>query len=94
MLGEFHLSMHKKDVRKVVVATSHLESYPQDKPIRRLQLTTVLDHLKEADDAIFLGDFNFAEQTETVDSSYTDLWVALHPGEDGIIRTYLPSFYI
>jgi endonuclease/exonuclease/phosphatase family metal-dependent hydrolase len=72
--------------RSVALATVHLESFLEDGPVRAKQLEAVFPKLKDADDAVLLGDFNFGDgekETASLEKSFTDLWNALHPKEPG-----------
>jgi len=73
--------------RHMAVATTHMESFLDDGPVRARQLDGVFSLLRRAPDAILLGDFNFGdgEQPETkhLDPAYVDLWTKLRPGEPG-----------
>lgn len=73
--------------RRVAVATAHMESFLEDGPVRARQLERIFALVAGYDGAVVLGDFNFGdgEQPETgrLDRRYTDLWLALHPGEPG-----------
>lgn len=73
--------------RRMAVATTHMESFLDDGPVRAQQLDGVFSLLGRAPDAIFLGDFNFGdgEQPETkhLDPAYVDLWTQLRPGDPG-----------
>ena len=73
--------------RTLEVATSHLESYLQDGPTRAKQLDVIFPLLEEADDAIFLGDFNFGDGEEPdsshLDKKYVDVWRELKPKDPG-----------
>jgi endonuclease/exonuclease/phosphatase family metal-dependent hydrolase len=73
--------------RKVDVATTHLESPLQDGPARAKQIEAILPRLRDADDALFLGDFNFGDgepEEKKIDAAYVDLWKSLRPKEDGL----------
>jgi endonuclease/exonuclease/phosphatase family metal-dependent hydrolase len=74
--------------RTLGVATSHLESFLEDGPIRARQLAILQAGVAAADDAVILGDLNFGdgEQPETaaLEARYVDLWTALHPGKPGL----------
>jgi tyrosyl-DNA phosphodiesterase 2 len=73
--------------RRLDVATTHLESPLQDGPMRAKQLDAILPRLKDADDALFLGDFNFGEgeaEEKKIDAAYVDLWTSLRPKEPGL----------
>jgi endonuclease/exonuclease/phosphatase family metal-dependent hydrolase len=75
------------DGRQLSVATTHMESYLEDGPIRARQLDAIFPLLKDADDAVFLGDFNFGdgEQPDSahLDEGYQDIWLSLHPKKPG-----------
>ena len=73
--------------RTVAVATTHMESYLEDGPVRARQLDRIFTLVWGADHAVVLGDLNFGdgEQPETahLDKRYQDLWLALQPGKPG-----------
>jgi len=73
--------------RQVAVATAHMESYLDDGPIRARQLDQIFALVAPFDAAVVLGDLNFGdgEQPESarLDRRYTDLWLALRPGDPG-----------
>jgi tyrosyl-DNA phosphodiesterase 2 len=73
--------------RRMVVATIHLESQLEAGPVRAKQLDAIFPLLRDADDAVLLGDFNFGDEEEPdtshLDKAYVDLWRALRPGEPG-----------
>ena len=73
--------------RTLRVATTHMESFLEDGPVRAEQLTAIFRLLDGADDGVLLGDLNFGdgEQPETgrLDPRYRDLWTALKPGNPG-----------
>ncbi|MBI3829836.1 MAG: endonuclease/exonuclease/phosphatase family protein [Planctomycetes bacterium] len=76
----------KSGSRSMALATVHLESFLEDGPVRAKQLEAVFPKLKDADDAVLLGDFNFGDgekEAESLDKGFTDLWTALHPKEPG-----------
>jgi tyrosyl-DNA phosphodiesterase 2 len=68
------------------VATTHMESYLEDGPVRGAQLRKIFAKLRDAEHALFLGDFNFGDgepEASRLESSYEDLWLALHSGDRG-----------
>lgn len=69
------------------VATTHMESFLKDGPIRARQLDQIFEQLSSYDRAVVLGDFNFGdgEQPETgrLAAGYTDVWTALKPDRPG-----------
>jgi len=71
----------------VAVATTHMESYLEDGPIRARQLDRIFALVKGEDNAVVLGDLNFGdgEQPETahLHKRYQDLWLVLEPGKPG-----------
>lgn len=73
--------------RRMDVATTHMESYLEDGPTRAKQLDAIFPLLKDADDAVFLGDFNFGDgekpDTDHLDKNYTDMWLALKAKKPG-----------
>jgi len=77
----------KVGVRRLDVATTHLESPLQDGPTRAKQIDAILPRLKDADDALFLGDLNFGDgeaEEKKIDSAYVDLWKSLRPKDAGL----------
>lgn len=72
--------------RRIAVATTHMESYLEDGPIRAAQLDVIFPLLAGYDDAILLGDLNFGDgepETAHLRSDYVDLWTVLHPAKPG-----------
>ena len=73
--------------RRLRVATTHLESFLEDGPVRARQLDGIFDLLKQADDAVLMGDLNFGDgdqpETAHLDPSYLDLWRELLPKDPG-----------
>jgi endonuclease/exonuclease/phosphatase family metal-dependent hydrolase len=78
---------------RLCVATTHMESYLDDGPIRAEQLDAIFAELAiERDDpevvaTVFCGDLNFGdgEQPDSahLDPEFVDLWTALRPGDPG-----------
>lgn len=71
-----------------VLATTHMESFLEDGPIRAEQLDAIFAELAgEAAPTLFAGDLNFGdgEQPDTahLDPSFIDLWTRLHRGDPG-----------
>ena len=75
------------DGRRLAVATTHMESFLKDGPVRATQLGELFAMVEGADDAILMGDLNFGDgeqpETDAIDKRYSDLWLALRPGEPG-----------
>lgn len=73
--------------RRLDVATTHMESYLEDGPVRAKQLDVIFPLVKEADDAVFLGDFNFGDgekpDSDHLAKEYVDLWLALKGNKPG-----------
>ena len=68
------------------VATTHMESYLEDGPVRAAQLGRIFARLRGTEHALLLGDLNFGDgepESSNLNSSYEDLWLALHPGDQG-----------
>ncbi len=69
------------------IATVHLESPLEAGEVRSRQLDRVFELLKNHEDAVFLGDFNFgdAEKPDTAHLSPTfqDVWKTLFPDDPG-----------
>jgi len=63
---------------KVSVATCHLDSFLDQGELRARQLGIIYGKLKDAESAVFLGDFNFGDmeepETSKLDKGYTDAW--------------------
>lgn len=71
-----------------VLATTHMESYLEDGPIRAKQLDEIFaDLAPETAPTLFAGDLNFGdgEQPDTahLDPAFVDLWTRLHPSDPG-----------
>jgi endonuclease/exonuclease/phosphatase family metal-dependent hydrolase len=73
--------------RLMAVATTHMESFLEDGPTRATQLDGIFSFLKNADDAVLLGDLNFGDgdlpETEHLDPTYVDVWTSLLPKDPG-----------
>lgn len=79
---------------RMCVATTHMESFLEDGPIRAAQLDAIFAELAaERDDpgvvaTVFCGDLNFGdgEQPDSahLDPDFVDLWTALRPGDPGL----------
>lgn len=73
--------------RLLTVATAHLESRLEDGPIRAQQLDAIFQLLSNCEDAVFLGDFNFADgwqpETAHIDKRFRDVWISLRPSQPG-----------
>jgi endonuclease/exonuclease/phosphatase family metal-dependent hydrolase len=72
----------------IVLATTHMESYLEDGPIRAQQLDEIFAELgDESAPTLFAGDLNFGdgEQPDTahLDPAFVDLWTALRPTDPG-----------
>ncbi|MFT5358562.1 MAG: endonuclease/exonuclease/phosphatase family metal-dependent hydrolase [Polyangiales bacterium] len=73
----------------IALATTHMESFLEDGPTRAAQLDAIFRALNRSSSSsrVLCGDLNFGEgeepDTAHLDSTYTDLWNALHPGEAG-----------
>jgi len=74
----------------LAVCGAHFESYPQDGPIRKLQLDLIFDLMKNADHSVLMGDFNFGDGPENcnIDDDYVDVWSFLMPDQDGYTFNY------
>lgn len=77
----------KGSEQALAIATVHLESFLDDGEVRAAQLGIAFELLKEAGDAVLLGDFNFGDadrwETEALDRTYADLWPTLKPKDPG-----------
>jgi tyrosyl-DNA phosphodiesterase 2 len=72
----------------IVLATTHMESFLEDGPIRARQLDEIFEFLaRETAPTLFAGDLNFGdgEQPDTahLDPDFVDLWLRLHPSDPG-----------
>lgn len=68
------------------VATTHMESFLDDGPVRAKQLDLIFGGLRGVEHALFLGDFNFGDgepEGASLDPAYRDLWLGLRSGEPG-----------
>jgi endonuclease/exonuclease/phosphatase family metal-dependent hydrolase len=78
---------------RLALATTHMESFLEDGPIRARQLDEIFAELaRERDDprvsaTVLAGDLNFGEgeqpDTAHIDAAFVDLWTALRPDEPG-----------
>lgn len=78
---------------QLAVATTHMESFLEDGPIRAQQLDQIFAELaREREDArvsatVLAGDFNFGDgeqpDSQHLDPDFVDLWTQLRPGEPG-----------
>lgn len=79
------IAHYRIDGRSLAVATVHLESPFDAGETRANQLREVFSLLKTADDAVLLGDLNFAEdwkpETANLPKTFVDVWKAVK-GED------------
>ena len=70
------------------IATTHMESFLEDGPIRAAQLDRIFAGLADATHAVLLGDLNFGdgEQPETsrLPADYVDAWRQVHPDDPGL----------
>lgn len=81
------LSHLRAGEQKLVVATTHMESYLEDGPVRAKQLDTIFGLIEGAENAVVLGDFNFGEgepEGKQIPSSYVDLWKVLRSEAPGL----------
>lgn len=73
----------------IALATTHMESFLEDGATRATQLDAIFRALSRRPSAtrVLCGDLNFGEGEEPdsshLDSSYVDVWNALHPGDPG-----------
>ena len=77
LLGEFIIEGGPNSTSQTLaIATSHLESYPQDFKCRREQLSIIFQILDKYSTSILTADFNFArkEEDQCIPSEYTDCW--------------------
>jgi endonuclease/exonuclease/phosphatase family metal-dependent hydrolase len=72
--------------RRLDVATSPLESPLADGPVRAKQLAAIWPRLRDADDALLLGDLNFGDgeaEEKSLDAGYVDRWKSLMANDPG-----------
>ena len=72
--------------RTMALANVHLESMLADGPIRTRQIAKILPLIKNTDDAVFIGDFNFGEkeaENKLIPKTYIDSWRKLYPQKKG-----------
>lgn len=73
--------------RRLEIANTHMESPLDDGKARAKQLDFIFGKLKDADDAVFLGDLNFGDkerpETSHLDPNFLDLWRVLRPNDPG-----------
>jgi endonuclease/exonuclease/phosphatase family metal-dependent hydrolase len=78
---------YRVDGRHLAVATVHLESPLEAGETRARQLKQVFPLLKEADDAVLLGDYNFSEgwqpETGVLPKDFVDVWKTVKPDDVG-----------
>jgi endonuclease/exonuclease/phosphatase family metal-dependent hydrolase len=74
--------------RLPVIAVVHLESELDAGETRAKQLAAIFAELKEDDDAVILGDFNFGDdeqpETRSIPSKFHDVWKELLPQAPGL----------
>jgi tyrosyl-DNA phosphodiesterase 2 len=69
---------------RLPVCSVHLDSGKASKSLRARQLQTMFDTLQNTECAVLLGDLNMRDdENEHIDGSYTDVWPALRPDENG-----------
>lgn len=62
----------------------HLESGKAAAPLRARQLGLIFESVRDADDALIMGDFNLRDgEAGIIAAEYQDVWPALRPGEPG-----------
>lgn len=91
LTGPQHRVMHRITIdlagTPMAIATCHLESLLQDGPVRAVQLSVFFSDLADFSEALFMGDFNFGDgeqpETDMLDSSFVDVWRAVHPDAPG-----------
>jgi tyrosyl-DNA phosphodiesterase 2 len=71
----------------IAIANVHLESKLRDNYLRAKQLQIIFEILKNAENAVILGDFNFGEgeqpESSYLDHRYVDLWRSLRYDSPG-----------
>jgi endonuclease/exonuclease/phosphatase family metal-dependent hydrolase len=71
----------------VPVINVHLECTLDSENTRAKQLEGIFATIKESDNAIILGDFNFGDRAEieprSIPEDYNDIWLKLRPAESG-----------
>jgi len=69
------------------ITTVHLDSFLERGQTRAKQLDQLWDFLKNSENSIVMGDFNFGDSEEPdsshIDKNYKDIWLILHPDEQG-----------
>ncbi len=68
------------------IANCHLESFLKSGPVRAKQMKIIFDQLKEKENALFLGDFNFGDgeaEEKTIPTVYKDCWSITNPKQPG-----------
>ena len=75
------------DTQSISLVNVHLDSYLKDGPSRAQQIQAIQEAVRQAPMAVFLGDMNFGDgeqpETKTLDASWRDPWLMLHPKEKG-----------
>jgi len=72
--------------QKILIGTTHLESYPISATIRSSQLKEIFQLLNDSNHSVLMGDFNFCSswvENSTIDNRYLDFWEILRPDEPG-----------
>ncbi len=69
---------------RIVLCCVHLDSGKTSARLRGWQLRRIFHELRNAKDAVVLGDFNMRDsENSRIRAPYRDVWPALRPGEDG-----------
>ena len=70
--------------KQTVVCCVHLDSGKSSARLRGWQLRRIFRALRNAEDAVVLGDFNMRDaENSRISGPYCDVWPALRPDEDG-----------
>ncbi len=71
----------------LTITTVHLDSLLEDGPIRAQQLDTLFEKIRDFENTIVLGDFNFGDaeepDTSSLPANYIDPWLILNPNDSG-----------
>ncbi|MCF6390043.1 endonuclease/exonuclease/phosphatase family protein [Mycobacterium sp. MBM] len=72
------------DGERLIVVGVHLESGKASAPLRARQLGLICGSVRNAENAVVLGDFNIRDrEAGIIDTAYRDVWPMLRPGEPG-----------
>ncbi len=69
---------------RLIVVGVHLESGKASAPLRARQLGLICESVRNAENAVVLGDFNLRDgENGILPADYRDVWPTLRPGEPG-----------